>query len=355
MSVVVPFYDRERCLRRAIDSVTRQTYGDWELILVDDGSRDRSSEIAAACAREFPERVRVVTQSNQGPSAARNAGIAAATGSFVSFLDSDDAWEPTFLATMMAAHRACPEVDWIYADVRRKDDEEGTVLVESVFDEPSGEDLRALSTRRCGDVHIVDDPRFLETAIGSTIKEGANSVIRRHVLDVVSFHPGIRIVEDRVFQICGIAAGFTFGYVREVLLTKYHHGENISVIEAGDVARLTVLYENFIEAYEHLDETLDLSRRERTILRRRLSASYLNYARLITASKGWHRGSLAYVWKSFRAAPRSTPIYASLRKRLGRIMRSWRAGETEADRGNASAARVEQEGPEPEDARRHLA
>ncbi len=101
VSVVMPVYNAERTMRRSIESVLAQTHGGWQLILIDDGSRDGS----AAIIDEYVERdARVVgvRQSNAGVAAARNAGIRAASGTHVAFLDSDDWWEPRKLELQLA-------------------------------------------------------------------------------------------------------------------------------------------------------------------------------------------------------------------------------------------------------------
>ena len=89
VSIVVPVYNVERYLGACLDSVLRQTFGDFELICVDDGSTDGSSAILAEYAAR-DRRVKVITQANAGLSAARNAGISMATGEYICFIDSDD-------------------------------------------------------------------------------------------------------------------------------------------------------------------------------------------------------------------------------------------------------------------------
>lgn len=94
LSVVIPLYNKGRSIGRAISSVLAQTYRDFELIVVDDGSTDESLAIALS----FPDpRIRVVRQRNAGVSAARNAGISEARNPYVCFLDADDEWMPDFL------------------------------------------------------------------------------------------------------------------------------------------------------------------------------------------------------------------------------------------------------------------
>lgn len=99
ISVIVPVYRVEKYLPACIDSILNQTFTDFELILVDDGSPDRCPAICDEAA-ERDARVRVIHQANAGLSAARNAGIEAAHGAWLSFVDSDDFLAPDFLETL---------------------------------------------------------------------------------------------------------------------------------------------------------------------------------------------------------------------------------------------------------------
>lgn len=100
VSVVIPVYV-SRYLWAAIDSVQGQTFGDYEIIVVDDGSPDRP-EVEGSPAADR-DRLHYLKQENQGPAAARNTGIRAARGVFLAFLDADDTWEPTYLEEQINA------------------------------------------------------------------------------------------------------------------------------------------------------------------------------------------------------------------------------------------------------------
>lgn len=104
VSVIIPTYNRRDLVREAIVSVLAQTYQDFELILVDDGSDDGTAE----AIREFPS-VRYVYQANRGVSAARNCGVAVSSGALLAFLDSDDLWQPRKLGRQVAFFTKCPE------------------------------------------------------------------------------------------------------------------------------------------------------------------------------------------------------------------------------------------------------
>jgi glycosyltransferase involved in cell wall biosynthesis len=102
VSIVIPFYNAARFLRETVDSVRAQTFTDWELLLVDDGSTDESTQIAKALAAEQPRRIRYLEHerhANLGVNAARNLGTRAACGEIFAFLDSDDIWMSEKLET----------------------------------------------------------------------------------------------------------------------------------------------------------------------------------------------------------------------------------------------------------------
>lgn len=106
ITVVVPAYNAAWCVKRAIDSVLAQRWSDYELVVVDDGSTDETADVLAA----YGAQIRVVRQANAGLSAARNAGIKAAAGEWVAFLDADDWWLPEKLAAQMALIAREPDI-----------------------------------------------------------------------------------------------------------------------------------------------------------------------------------------------------------------------------------------------------
>lgn len=102
LSIVVPVYNAQEVLAHTIDSLLSQNWTDIELILVNDGSTDRSGEICRNYAEKEP-RIRLVEQENAGVSAARNAGIRAASGDYITFVDADDAVLPEMYTEMLGA------------------------------------------------------------------------------------------------------------------------------------------------------------------------------------------------------------------------------------------------------------
>jgi hypothetical protein len=117
VSVIIPVFNAVKTLAQAIDSVLVQSMRDFEIVAVDDGSRDGSREVL----RRYGDSVRVLEQQNRGPSAARNCGIANSSGDYLAFLDADDWWKPEFLVRMLAVLERDRECVLAYCDLQLAD------------------------------------------------------------------------------------------------------------------------------------------------------------------------------------------------------------------------------------------
>jgi glycosyltransferase involved in cell wall biosynthesis len=115
ISAIVPVYNGDGFLAEAIQSIRRQNYQPLEIIIVDDGSTDKTAEIAA----QFDDKVRYIYQSNQGPSAARNHGIILAKGEVIAFLDVDDLWADNVLSDFAGYLVTHPEVEIVQGLIQR--------------------------------------------------------------------------------------------------------------------------------------------------------------------------------------------------------------------------------------------
>ena len=114
VSVIIPVFNRENTIRRALDSVLKQTYQDIEIIVIDDGSTDKT----VSQLKDLP--IKLITQENKGVSSARNRGIEASQGDFIAFLDSDDEWMPNKLEEQIKLKSPCCHTEeiWIRNGVR---------------------------------------------------------------------------------------------------------------------------------------------------------------------------------------------------------------------------------------------
>ena len=115
VSIIIPAYNTAPTLPRAIDSVLGQTFSDYEILVVDDGSKD---DVNAAVA-PYGERVRLIRQNNAGASAARNNGARHARGRYLAFLDADDYWLPGKLSRVAEEFEKHPDTGMVYHGLRQ--------------------------------------------------------------------------------------------------------------------------------------------------------------------------------------------------------------------------------------------
>jgi len=195
VTVIVAAYNGERFLKETLESVFAQDFETFEVVFVDDGSEDRTGEIA----QSFP--VRYVRQPNQGLPAARNAGLAVARGDLVAFLDDDDVLPPTKLSAQVRYLDEHPETgcvlgrqEWIFDGV-----EAPRMARDPVFGELGGIQL-------------------------------VTAMIRRRVLeDLGGFDPSYRYAEDRDLFIRMREHGVGIAVLPEVVLHKRLHGSNMTM------------------------------------------------------------------------------------------------------------------------------
>lgn len=112
ISVIIPAYNSEKTIRETIESVIQQTFDDWELIVINDGSQDRTVEIVSQIK---DSRIKLFYYQNAGVSASRNRGFDKSVGEFISFLDADDIWTPDKLESQLNALHSHPEAAVAYS------------------------------------------------------------------------------------------------------------------------------------------------------------------------------------------------------------------------------------------------
>lgn len=119
ISIIMPVYNNERFITEAIESVLKQTYSNWELIIVDDGSTDGTRDVIM---KYVSHKVHYIYQANQGPSVARNKGLDLAKGEYIAFLDSDDLYAADKLKEQLQFLESHPEIDIVYNDINVVDE-----------------------------------------------------------------------------------------------------------------------------------------------------------------------------------------------------------------------------------------
>lgn len=126
VSIITPAYNASRFIAQTIDSVIAQTHPDWEMLIVDDGSKDNTAEIIEEYASKEP-RIKLIKQQNAGSAAARNNALRNASGKYICFLDADDLWDPNFLESQIK-FMAQKNAQLVYASYRRMNEENQEIL-----------------------------------------------------------------------------------------------------------------------------------------------------------------------------------------------------------------------------------
>lgn len=219
-TIAMPAYNARRTIRAAIRSVLAQTRGDFELLVVDDGSRDDTPE---QVERFDDARVSLLRQENAGPGAARNLAIRAGSGRYVSMLDSDDLWLPEYLETMAGILDREPEIGLAYTDAWVLDDATGRI-------------------RRTSAMHYQhpppDPPRDPHAFLALLLTRGnfvfTSATVRREVLDRVGlFQSVLKPAEDFGLWLRIVAGGFEARRTDEKLAVYRKHPGSLSTNEAA--------------------------------------------------------------------------------------------------------------------------
>jgi glycosyltransferase involved in cell wall biosynthesis len=206
VSVIMPAFNVDWCIRRAVDSVLAQTFPDRELIVVNDGSTDNTRSVLAS----YGHAVRVIDQENRGMSAARNAGIRAARGSLIAFLDADDYWLPDKLSRQVDLLQAKPDIGFCSTSAR--------------IENPDGEFLNLWQFR-----HQSTDVLQTLFAENASIAGGCSAVVvRKTLLDRVGlFDERLRGFEDPDLWI-RLAAVAGYACIEETLVVVMRRENSVS-------------------------------------------------------------------------------------------------------------------------------
>lgn len=196
VSIIMPLYNKEDLVLSSIASVQAQTFSDWELVVIDDGSTDAGPEKVAALG---DKRIRLIRQANGGVSAARNRGIAEARCELLAFLDADDTWLPGFLQAIVVLARDFPQARWFATSYLIRHPRDGEYQAR-LNDLPAGFQRGVLDDYFA--IAAVSDP-----PVNSSVVSAYRSVMK----DIGGFPEGIASGED-LLTWARLAAHFPLAY-----------------------------------------------------------------------------------------------------------------------------------------------
>ena len=309
VSVIIPAYNCAGFIGEALKSVFVQTYTDYEVIVVNDGSAD-TDELLKVLA-PFRDRLTYLEQQNKGPSAARNAGVASAQGEFVAFLDSDDSWLPDYLAEQINFINGDPGFDMVYADAMLFGD--GPL---------AGRSFMECAPSR-GPVTFESLLRYETSVITS-----CTVVRRRSLIDAGLFDERFIRCEDFDLWLRLALSGARIGFQQKVLARHRTHGSSLA---ADQIA----MVESQVQVLKKAQETLPLSASQRQLIESQLEncAAQIERERgkQYLASRDYEQAALSFslanefyksrklqlvIW-GLRSAPRLVRYLANLRTDSG--------------------------------------
>ena len=253
VSVIIPVFNASKYICQAVDSVLTQTYKDFEIIVVDDGSTDHTAE----ALKKYGDRIKYLHQDNAGPTVARNNGINKTSGEYIAFLDADDLWYPenlkqkvSFLKTHCPVPAVCSDFE-VFGGVSH----------------PSSFNSRGLfRDRKRGEAFIIPDT--LALLIGQAFMFSSTAVFTRASFDKYGFFETGSSEDYDLFL--RMALGGDLGCINEVLVRKRDHEQNIS--KAAD--------QNFSSRIDVLSRLINggVDSRYRAMIAKRIADSNLSWA-----------------------------------------------------------------------------
>jgi glycosyltransferase involved in cell wall biosynthesis len=293
VTVIIPTYNRQAFVVKAVNSVLNQTSKDFEIIVVDDGSTDATR----AVLEPYLNQIKYVYQTNAGVSAARNAGIALATGEWIAFLDSDDEWAPHFLARHMEAIKENNDICMQIADCRYSDQ---TGEKKSYFEiNGTAKSLNGNGYYRPKDPFVFL-LRHLAWQVGSAVIR--RDTIKKAGLFDVTFNVG----EDHDF-IARVGLHGPVGFLKDKLLTAYRRSEtteNLSKITKANPVASGKLHDG---VYYKLETLRGLNRTQRRTARGLRAANYRAIGNDLLAGGSMQKAREAY-WTAVKIQPSAKSI-----------------------------------------------
>lgn len=237
VSIIVPIYNTAKYLPKCLDSIVNQTYHNLEIILVNDGSTDNSSQIIQQYAKK-DSRIQIINQKNAGQSAARNSGIQKATGKYISFIDSDDEIAHVFIDHLMKPFLSNSYTSLSVCGLRYRWLKTNTK--QDVFLKP----LRPKRAHESRAAYIL----FL-LAVDGRMYSSFNKIYKKEYLKNARFNQGLNFAEDTKFvldYLKNTPDNTTISFILEPLC-YYNYGTNTSTLQ-----KTAIKWSNWQKSYQNL-------------------------------------------------------------------------------------------------------
>jgi len=307
VSVIIPCYNATRYITEALDSVFAQTFKDFEVIVINDGSPD--TEQFERAIQPYLNRIVYIKQENRGPSAARNAGIHRARGEFIAFLDSDDGWLPDYLDLQMRLFEEKPSLDLICSDAHYFDDSGRQGI--KFLDDCKSKDPATFQSLVMEESHIVTSGVIARRAI---------------LIEAGLFDESLFRAEDYDLWLRVAHLGGEISYQRKAFARHRLNPEGLASVNAK-------MLEGVVQVLAKLEKTLPVSPGNGALIQKQLGRAKANFEReqgkdfmaagdfdrakdsLLKADAFFHSAKLKLTILGLQIAPRLTRLFAITRER----------------------------------------
>ena len=314
VSVIVPLFNREKFLPQLFDTLEKQTFSDFELILVDDGSTDNTENWLANNSLASNQSVFYIKQKNGGPYSARNTGVEKAKGKYLAFQDSDDEWPDYHLEEFVNILEKQTDIDWIFGEIQRIDHDTRQVVQESNYITPEGSThpfIQLATELRDDGVHVITDPNAAAVAISTQVPGSTQcALIRKSVFDKITFDASYRTTYDRFYAIKCLLLGFKFAYVKRVHQIYHIHDAHISLVAGGDAEKRIKSAETLLRGYQELSPFIN-NKNETVSQNHKLATIYAWSLSIALQDKDQYRQAAQALKKAITLHPVTASYYKS--------------------------------------------
>lgn len=270
VSIIVPVYNREEKVKRAIKSIQQQSYTNWELILIDDASTDNTKKVIEVEMALDPRLKLVDNKYSKGPSGGRNTGLDCSTGQYIAYQDSDDEWAPHHLQTMVTYLEKHPDkIDLMSANPLRKNEGDGSVFN---YDEL---DLNKLPSTKIDDGYLIDNEQLFDIQLRGRAITTQCMVGKAEIMKVTRWREELKAAVDIMHNLELAAKNINVCHIQDYHAIYWAHDDNLTDVSgAHDAVRMERVHNSFARYWELVIESMPLNKSQLAYVKDNLLKCY---------------------------------------------------------------------------------
>jgi glycosyltransferase involved in cell wall biosynthesis len=270
VSIIVPVYNREKLVTRAIKSIQQQSYQDWELILIDDASTDNTKQIIHQEIATNPRIKLVDNKYSKGPSGGRNTGLDYAQGKYIAYQDSDDEWAPHHLETMLQYLEKYPDkIDLMSANPLRKNEADGSVFN---YDEL---DLTQLNAVKLDDGYLINRDELFDIQLRGRAITTQCMVGKAELMKSTRWREELKAAVDIMHNLELAAKDIGVCHIQDYHAIYWAHDDNLTnVAGVHDAKRMERVHNSFARYWTLVLEHIKLNKSQQTYVKENLAKCY---------------------------------------------------------------------------------